>query len=50
MAPSLRVEYYWKRFLSVEFEGGAEWTYEWVGNQKDVIKDYFVVAGYRLDF
>lgn len=50
VAPSLRMEYYWKRFLSVEFEGGAEWTYEWVADQKDVIKDYFVVAGYRLDF
>ncbi len=50
VAPSLRVEYYWKRFLSVELEGAAEWTYEWVGDQKDVIKDYFIVAGYRLDF
>lgn len=50
VAPSLRVEYYWKRFLSVELEGAAEWTYEWVAGQKDVIKDYFIVAGYRLDF
>lgn len=50
VAPSLRVEYYWKRFLSVELEGAAEWTYEWVADQKDVIKDYFIVAGYRLDF
>lgn len=50
VAPSLRVEYYWKRFLSVELEGGGEWTYEWVADQKDIIKDYFIVAGYRLDF
>ncbi len=50
VAPSLRVEYYWKRFLSVEFEGGGEWTYEWVSDQKNIIKDYFIVAGYRLDF
>lgn len=50
VAPSLRVEYYWKRFLSVEFEGGGEWTYEWVADQKNIIKDYFIVAGYRLDF
>lgn len=48
--PSLRTDYYWKRMLRVEVEGGAEWTYDWVNNQTDNSFDYFVTAGYRLEF
>lgn len=50
LRPSLRLDYYWSRKLSLEFEGGAEWLYERVGDQTDTTRDYFFVLGYRMDF
>jgi len=48
--PSLRTEYLWKKRLHLEFEGGLEWIYDRNGDQTDYSRDYFIVAGYRLDF
>lgn len=48
--PSLRTDYYWRRLLRIELEGGGEWTYEWAMGQMTTAFDYFVTAGYRLEF
>ena len=48
--PSLRMDYYWRRKVRLEFEGGVEWTYDRVGGQTDLTRDYFVIAGYRIIF
>ncbi len=48
--PTLRTEYHWKKRFHLEFEGGLEWIYDRNGDQTDYTRDYFIVAGYRLDF
>lgn len=48
--PVLRTEYYWRRFLSLEFEGGMEWVYEWLADQTDITKNFFMTVGYRMEF
>ncbi len=48
--PTLRTEYYWKKKLHLEFEGGLEWIYDRNGDQTDYTRDYFIITGYRWDF
>jgi hypothetical protein len=48
--PALKTDYYWRRFLSLELEAGAEWAHEWISDQTDSTFDYFLLVGYRLDF
>lgn len=48
--PALKTDYYWKRFISMELEAGAEWAYEWISGQREHTLDYFLIVGYRVDF
>jgi hypothetical protein len=48
--PSLRLEVFIKRMLTLEVEGGAELTNETLNNQNDSTKGYFLTVGYRFDF
>ncbi|MBE9529299.1 MAG: SPOR domain-containing protein [Proteobacteria bacterium] len=48
--PSLRADYYWKRRVRFEFEGGMEMAYERVAGQRDDSTDYFLRLGYRAEF
>lgn len=48
--PSLRADYYWKRRVRFEFEGGMELAYERVAGMKDDSTDYFLRLGYRAEF
>lgn len=48
--PSLRADYYWKRHVRFEFEGGLELAYERVANRNDDSIDYFLRTGYRYEF
>jgi tetratricopeptide (TPR) repeat protein len=48
--PSLRMEYWWKRRISFEIEGGGEWSSDTYSDRVDRTKGYFVTAGFRFDF
>jgi tetratricopeptide (TPR) repeat protein len=48
--PSLRMEYWWKRRISFEIEGGGEWSSDTSSDRTDRTKGYFVTAGFRFDF
>ncbi|MFQ5442178.1 MAG: SPOR domain-containing protein [Thermodesulfobacteriota bacterium] len=48
--PTLRTDYFWRRRVRLEFEGGVEWAYDRVSGQTDLTRDYFIRVGYRLDF
>lgn len=47
--PSLRADYYLKRKLKLEFDGGLEWGYELAGQNNDT-RNYFFTFGYRKIF
>ena len=48
--PSMRVNYQIGRRASFEVEGGAEWQSNETSLMREESWDYFVSAGYRLDF
>lgn len=49
-APSLRIDYRFKRRVRIELEGGTEWATDNLGNQTDRTFSYFLILGYRVDF
>lgn len=48
--PALRTDYNWGRTLRLEFEGGVEWSNLRADTGTESSLDYFLTAGYRLDF
>ena len=48
--PSLRADYYWKKRVRAEFEGGMDLTHEQTANQNNDSSDYFLHMGYRYEF
>jgi hypothetical protein len=49
-APSLRVDYRWRRRYRFEIEGGGEWSTENLPNDSQDSSSYFFSLGYRVDF
>jgi len=48
--PSLRMEYWWKRRVRFEIEGGGEWSSDTFSDGTDsTTKGYFVTVGFRFD-
>jgi hypothetical protein len=48
--PSILVNYYWTRDLSLELEVGAKWTDRRQGGATQTETDLFFTAGFRYDF
>ena len=48
--PSIRLNYIPVRRFQLELEGGGEWTETTTTLDKETVKGYYVIAGYRLDF
>ena len=48
--PSVRVDYYMKKDLKFEFDGGVQWGNELTSGQGDDSRDYFFTVGYRKNF
>lgn len=48
--PSLRTDYYLKRKVKLEFDGGVEWGYEFASVQNNETRNYFLTFGYRVNF
>ncbi|MBE9531307.1 MAG: SPOR domain-containing protein [Proteobacteria bacterium] len=48
--PSLRVDYYFKKDLKFEFDGGVEWGNELTSGMGNDTRDYFFTFGYRKNF
>jgi tetratricopeptide (TPR) repeat protein len=49
-APSIRIDYRFKRRVRIELEGGTEWATDNLGDQTDRTFRYFLILGYRVDF
>lgn len=49
-APSLRIDYRWRRRYRFEAEGGGEWSTEDLPNDTQDSTSYFFSLGYRIDF
>jgi tetratricopeptide (TPR) repeat protein len=48
--PSLRTDYYLKKKVKLEFDGGVEWGYEFASAQNNETRNYFLTLGYRVTF
>jgi tetratricopeptide (TPR) repeat protein len=48
--PSLRMDYYLKRRMRFEVDGGVDWSPDWISEQTDSSFDFFLTFGYRLYF
>jgi hypothetical protein len=49
-APSIRVNYMWRRDFNLELEAGGEWTSRDVAGVSDKSSGYYFSLGYRADF
>ena len=49
-APSLRIDYRWRRRYRFEAEGGGEWSTQDLPNDTQDSSSYFFSLGYRADF
>ena len=49
-APAIRATYVYKRFLTVDLEGGAEVLETQQAGISDLVEIYYVYVGYRYDF
>ncbi len=49
-APSLRVDYRWRKRYRFELEGGGEWSSQELATDTEDTSSYFVSLGYRADF
>jgi hypothetical protein len=48
--PSILINYYWTRDLSLELEVGAKWTERQQAGATQTETDLFFTAGFRYDF
>lgn len=48
--PSIRLNYIPARLFQLELEGGGEWTKTTTMLDRETVRGYYVIAGYRLDF
>ncbi len=48
--PSIRLDYYWNREFSLEFDLGGEWSRNKSNGVSDDTIDLFAILGYRVDF
>jgi hypothetical protein len=48
--PSFRSDYYWKKHIKIEFDGGADFGYELDSVQNNNTRNYFFTFGYRMNF
>ncbi|MEZ5921968.1 MAG: tetratricopeptide repeat protein [Parvularculaceae bacterium] len=48
--PSMRLNFIPVRRFQIELEGGYEWTQTTTSLDKETVKGYYAIAGYRLDF
>ena len=49
-APSIRVNYMWRRDFNLELEAGGEWSNRKTAAITDKTSGYYISAGYRVDF
>ena len=49
-APTIRVNYRWRRNLNLELETGGEWTSRDMSGTTDKYTGYYLSLGYRADF
>ena len=48
--PSFTIDYFWSRRVRFLLDVGAEWSPDWVSGQTDNALDFFVTAGYTVNF
>lgn len=48
--PSLRTDYYLKKKVKLEFDGGVELGYDLASDQNNDTRNYFFTIGYRMNF
>lgn len=48
--PSFTIDYFWSRRVRFLLDVGADWSPDWVSGQTDNALDFFVTAGYTVNF